>query len=120
MVSSCKPARANGSGIRFRGRSGERINVGGEKVSPDAVEQVLLELDFIREAVVSGESNAMMGQVVTAKAVLNGSIDGRDAFRRIRVHCRSRMAPHMVPVRIDFVSGSLRTARHKAQRALCT
>jgi acyl-CoA synthetase (AMP-forming)/AMP-acid ligase II len=108
----------DGDWIRFRGRSGDRINVGGEKVSPSAVEQVLLELDFVSAAMVYGEPNPIVGQVVAAKVVLTGAPDDPDTLRRIRVHCRSRLARHMVPVRIDFVAGSLSTPRHKIQRTL--
>ena len=110
----------DGEWIRFRGRSSDRINVGGEKVSPAEVEQVILELDFVREAVVAGAANPLMGQVVAATVALTSAMDEREAMRSIRVHCRSRLAPHMVPVRIDFVSGSLSTARQKLQRAVHT
>jgi acyl-CoA synthetase (AMP-forming)/AMP-acid ligase II len=106
----------DGDWIRFRGRSSEQINVGGEKVAPSEVEQVLLELDFIRQAVVSGESNPIMGQVVAARIVLANGVDERDAVRSIRNHCRSRLAPHMIPVKVHFESGSLSTSRHKIQR----
>jgi acyl-coenzyme A synthetase/AMP-(fatty) acid ligase len=108
----------DGDWIRFRGRSSEQINVGGEKVSPSEVERVILELDFVREAAVSGEANPIMGQVVVARIVLAEAIDERDAMRRIRIHCRSRMAPHMIPVKIDCVSASLSTSRQKVQRAV--
>ena len=108
----------DGEWIRFRGRSSDQINVGGEKVAPSEVEQVLLELDFIREAAVSGEPNSIMGQVVAARVVLAEGVDERDAVRRIRIHCRLRLAPHMIPVKIHFVSGSLSTERYKVQRAL--
>ena len=90
--------------------------MGGEKVSPAEVEQVILELNFVREALVAGAANPIMGQVVAATVALTSAMDERYALRRIRVHCRSRLAPHMVPVRIDFVSGSLSTARQKLQR----
>jgi acyl-coenzyme A synthetase/AMP-(fatty) acid ligase len=59
-----------------------------------------------------------MGQVVAAKIVMAEAIDERDAMRRIRIHCRSRLAPHMIPVKVHFVSGSLSTPRHKIQRVL--
>ena len=108
----------DGEWIRFRGRRSDLINVGGEKVAPSEVERVLLELDFIREAVVSGESNPIMGHVVAASIVLAQAVDERDAVRRIRIHCWSRLARHMIPVKIHFVSGSLSTPRHKIQRAL--
>ncbi len=108
----------DGEWIRFRGRRSDLINVGGEKVAPAEVERVLLELDFIREAVVSGESNPIMGHVVAASIVLAGAVDERDAMRRIRIHCRSRLAPHMIPIKIRCVSGSLSTERYKTQRTL--
>jgi len=110
----------DGEWIRFRGRRSDVINVGGEKVAPSEVERVLLELDFVREAVVSGESNPIMGHVVAASVVLAGAIDERDAMRRIRVHCRSRLAPHMVPIKIRCMSGSLNSPRQKIQRPLCS
>jgi acyl-CoA synthetase (AMP-forming)/AMP-acid ligase II len=108
----------DGDWIRFRGRSSDQINVGGEKVSPSTVEQVLLELDFISAAMVYGEPNPIVGQVVAAKVVLTGASDEPATLRRIRVHCRSRLARHMIPVKIDFVSGSLSTPRQKIQRTL--
>jgi len=108
----------DGEWIRFRGRSSDQINVGGEKVAPSEVEQAMLELDFVREAAVSGEANPIMGQVVVARIVLAEAIDERDAMRRIRVHCRSRLAPHMIPVKIQCVSASLSTSRQKVQRTV--
>ena len=104
----------DGEWIRFRGRSSDQINVGGEKVAPSEVEQVLLELDFVREAVVSGESNPIMGQVVAARIVLTEAVDERDAVRRIRIHCRSRLARHMIPVKVHCVSASLSTRDRKS------
>ena len=99
--------------------------LGGYLITPnhadlisERVEQVLLELDFVSAAMVYGEPNPIVGQVVAAKVVLTGAPDAPDTLRRIRVHCRSRLARHMVPVRIDFVAGSLSTPRHKIQRTL--
>lgn len=108
----------DGEWIRFRGRRSDLINVGGEKVAPSEVERVLLELDFIREAVVSGESNPIMGHIVAASIVLAEAVDERDAMRRIRSHCRSRLAPHMIPMKVRCVSASLSTPRQKVRRVL--
>jgi acyl-coenzyme A synthetase/AMP-(fatty) acid ligase len=107
----------DGDWIRFRGRTADRINVGGEKVSPAEVEHALLALDFIREAVVAGESNAMLGEIVTARVVLEGNIDEHAALRRIRAHCRAQLEPYKVPVKVHFEAGSLSNTRQKLQRA---
>jgi long-chain acyl-CoA synthetase len=108
----------DGEWIRFRGRASDLINVGGEKVTPAEVEQVILELDFVKDAVVSGERNALMGQIVTARVALTSPMPHREATGKIRSHCRARLPAYKVPVKIDVVDGTLTTERQKAQRTL--
>jgi acyl-coenzyme A synthetase/AMP-(fatty) acid ligase len=108
---------ADGEWIRFRGRTADRINVGGEKVSPAEVEHALLALDFVREAVVAGEPNAILGQIVTARVVLDDNVDENGALQRIRAHCRAQLEPYKVPVKVRFETGSLSSARQKLKRA---
>ena len=107
-----------GEWIRFRGRASDRINVGGEKVSPTEVEQVILELEFVREVVIRGEPNPLLGEIVTANIVLVPETSAPQATRTIRRHCRARLAPHKVPVKIDFVAGGLTSDRQKSHRLL--
>lgn len=107
----------DGEWIRFRGRASDTINVGGEKVAPAEVEHSILELDFVREVVVCGEPNAMLGQIVTARVSLaTADIDQKKAITSIWQHCRKRLAPHKAPVKIEIVPGSLTDDRQKSQR----
>lgn len=106
----------DGEWLRIRGRATDTINVGGEKLTPTEVEQAILELDFVRDTVVYGEPHALMGQVVTARVALRASTDPREAIRRIRLHCRERLASYKVPVKVDVVSGLLANDRQKACR----
>jgi long-chain acyl-CoA synthetase len=107
----------DGPWIRVRGRSSDIINVGGAKVFPIEVEQTILELGFVSEVVVVGEPNPMLGQIVVARAVLNGALESRAAVQQIRAHCRSRLASYKIPVKIDIVQGGLVSERHKLQRS---
>ena len=107
----------DGEWLRFRGRVSDVINVGGENVSPAEVEQTILELDFVRDAVVEREQNALMGQIVTARVALTEPADPREAAKRIRRHCSSRLAPYKVPVKIDVSTDDLITGRQKRQRS---
>jgi acyl-coenzyme A synthetase/AMP-(fatty) acid ligase len=106
----------DGEWIRILGRKSDTINVGGEKVAPVEVEQSILELDFIRDAVVRGEPHALMGQIVSARVALSRAMSPKDATARIRSHCRDRLAPHKVPVKIEVTTDSFTNARQKAQR----
>lgn len=107
----------DGDWIRFRGRASEVINVGGEKVAPAEVEQVILSLEEVREAVVAGEPHAMMGQIVTTRVVLQDGVDAKAAAKAIRIRCREKLAAYKVPVKIEFVAGGLTSERQKAQRS---
>ena len=51
-----------GDRVCFRGRAGDVINVGGSKVRPHVVEEVLRELPFVDDAVVRGKASAVVGQ----------------------------------------------------------
>jgi acyl-CoA synthetase (AMP-forming)/AMP-acid ligase II len=102
--------------IRFRGRGSDTINVGGENVSPAEVEQVIMELDFVENAVVRGVHHVIMGQVVTAKVSLHTETAPKDSEKRVRIHCRSRLPAYKVPIRIDIVEGKLTNARQKSMR----
>jgi len=58
--------------VKVLGRRAELINVGGEKVLPSAVENVLLAHPLIADCRVLPLANAVLGQVVAAEIVWQG------------------------------------------------
>lgn len=108
----------NGEWIRFIGRSDDIIKVGGEKVAPLEVENIIRELDFVRGVFVKGEPHPLLGAVVSARVlVLPTGLKPKEAAARIRQYCRERLSAHKVPLRIDIVpedSMSLVSYRQKA------
>jgi acyl-coenzyme A synthetase/AMP-(fatty) acid ligase len=108
---------SDGDWIRFRGREADIINVGGEKVAPVEVEQSILELDFVRDALVTGSPHPLLGQIVTARVTLTTpDHDPKEVAKRIRLHCRGRLAPYKVPVKITIEDQGFVNERHKANR----
>jgi acyl-coenzyme A synthetase/AMP-(fatty) acid ligase len=103
----------NGEYVRFLGRQSSTINVGGQKVHPAEVENVLLEMPEIRDAVVYGEKNPLTGQVVAARVNLAAEVPGPEIRRRIRTYCGARLAPFKVPSRIVVVEERLHNVRFK-------
>lgn len=93
-----------GDYIRFWGRKSEVINVGGKKVYPGEVENVLLEADNICEASVSGLRHPLLGQVVQAHVSVDQP-EEYDALRdRLREFCRGKLARYKIPMRFVIVS----------------
>ncbi len=107
----------DGEYMRILGRRSELINVGGEKVYPAEVETVLEELEWVREARVYGEANALTGQIVCAEVVFAQSAPPeKEARKAIRRHCARRLQRFQVPVRIRRVDSPLHSNRFKKQR----
>jgi acyl-coenzyme A synthetase/AMP-(fatty) acid ligase len=86
--------------LRVLGRSSDAINVGGERVHPARVEGVILELDEVADASVFGEESIILGNVVCARVVPSEPLDRATLRRRVQRHCRARLPPHEVPVRV--------------------
>lgn len=106
----------DGDWLRFLGRTTEIINVGGQKVYPAEVEAALLELDGVTDATVRGEPNAILGNCVVARVNLCGP-ESVDAFKaRMRRGLRGRLAPYMIPARVEVTEAEQFNARGKRVR----
>ena len=51
----------DGDYFLIKGRKSEIINVGGEKVYPQEVENIILGLDYVQDVLVYGESHPIVG-----------------------------------------------------------
>lgn len=89
--------------LRIIGRSKEVINVGGEKVLPSEIESVVLELCEIHDCKARGVTNAITGQMVVVDVVINKDYDFHEIKSIIRNHCRIKLDPFKVPVKINIV-----------------
>lgn len=109
-------AEQDGEFVRILGRETDIINVGGEKVFPGEVESVLLEFPGVTEAVVYGEKNAIMGNIVCAKITANGIDDPKEYFKALKVFCSDRLPPFKVPLKFQIVNEELVNKRFKKER----
>ncbi len=106
----------DGEYVRFLGRESEIINVGGEKVFPAEVENVILQLSNIKDVVVRGKSNPITGNIVLARVTLFEPEDPLDLEDRVLAFCETRLAPYKVPGVVQIVSEDLHNQRFKKVR----
>ena len=106
----------DGACLRILGRSSELINIGGQKVYPAEVENVLLDLDNVREATVWGRPNPVTGQVVAARLSLARPEDHETLERRIHRFCRGRLEAYKIPLYIEITDGDHHGERFKKIR----
>ena len=107
----------NGEYMRILGRKSEMINVGGEKVHPTEIEDVIQEMDNVAEVTVYGEKNPIMGNIVCAKVRLLSDEDHKKFTACLKRHCRERMAKYKVPVKIKISDEAQHSERFKKQRS---
>ncbi|MFF3495287.1 class I adenylate-forming enzyme family protein [Streptomyces sp. NPDC002795] len=107
----------DGDYVRILGRRSELINVAGEKVYPSEVENVLLEMELIADATVSGRSSHITGQVVQALVKLTRPADPRDVARQVRLFCSERLESYKVPLLVEVSQDDHHSERFKKARA---
>ncbi|MFG2885969.1 fatty acid--CoA ligase family protein [Streptomyces sp. NPDC048297] len=106
----------DGEWVRVLGRRSEIINVGGEKVYPSEVENVLLEIPNVAEATVSGRRSPVTGMVVKATVLLAREEDERTVVRRVREYCGQRLEPFKVPALVEVSTAHHHSDRYKKIR----
>ncbi|MFD2670596.1 ANL family adenylate-forming protein [Marinicrinis sediminis] len=110
----------DGEYVRIRGRKSEMINVGGEKVYPAEVEQVIEAMEGIAEVLVYGEAHALTGQIVCAVIRPLRPLSEKESrsywMRQVRTHCRQQLEAFKIPVRITVTEEPLHSTRFKKMR----
>ena len=106
----------DGEYFKILGRISEMINVGGEKVFPQEVENVILEIPEVLDVLVYSEKNNIPGNIVCAKVQVNEPVDSKEFIKEIKRFCRERLESFKIPVKIIITEESLHTGRFKKQR----
>lgn len=109
----------DGDYLRILGRKSDIINVGGEKVYPAEVENVIQELEAVAEATVYGEKNAITGNIVCADITAAAPLDSsqqKELIALVKQHCREKLQKYKVPLRVNVVTEQQHTERFKKSR----
>jgi len=97
-------ARMDEDGFFFiEDRKKDIVNIGGLKVFPREVEEVLYQHPRVREVAVVGVSSRVRGEMLVAHVVPKDGDDARTLRRELRELCAACLAPYKVPRRIEIV-----------------
>ena len=106
----------DGEYFKILGRISEMINVGGEKVFPQEVENVILEIPEVLDVLVYSEKNNITGNIVCAKVQLNEIVNSKVVINEIKRFCREKLESFKVPVKIIITQEPFYSRRFKKQR----
>lgn len=107
----------DGDYVQILGRKSEIINVGGEKVYPNEVENVLLTMPNVAAVRVNGYPSHITGYVIRATFQLVEYEDIGLFKVRVREHCKTHLAPFKIPVVIEVTQSDLHSERFKMIRS---
>lgn len=99
--------------IRVVGRIKEVINVGGLKVLPVEVEDVINTIEGIVDCTVFSKENAITGQMVCVNIVLEGGIDPKSIKSTIKTICKEKLDKYKRPAKITIQDKLGHTSRFK-------
>ncbi|HLW59497.1 MAG TPA: long-chain fatty acid--CoA ligase [bacterium] len=99
-------------------RKKDLVNVGGLKVYPREIEELLHEHPKVKEAAVTGVTHKVRGELLVAQVVLKDGVtdDPKQVRRELVEFCRSRLASFKVPRRIEIVTELPKSAIGKVLR----
>lgn len=96
--------------LYWLGRTERMINIGGKKVNPQEVEQIIMKLPGVEECIVAGKQQKNGSEF--SKAYIVGSSISE---KQIREHCKLFLEPYKMPREIVFVDQIPKNAVGKIQ-----
>lgn len=101
--------------FRFKSRKNELINVGGYKVNPGEVEDVISAIDGVKQVLVYGKANSVLGNVLCADIQLEEGSELTNV--EIKKALASQLQDFKIPRRIKFVEQFELTRTGKLKRS---
>jgi len=98
------------------GRKDDLLKVGGHRLDPQEIEDVLMSTGLLLEAAVVGVEDELLGKRLVAIAV---PLSGRPSERSLLSLCLAKLPRHKVPGEIRFVAALPKYPSGKIDRAAC-
>lgn len=101
--------------LKILGRINKVINVGGLKVLPKEVEDIINQIPNVIDATVFAKDNAITGQMVCAKVVILECVDEKEMKQRILKKCREELDRYKIPSKLIITHSIDFTSRFKKE-----
>ena len=99
--------------IKILGRKNKTINIGGQKVLPSEIENILMQIPEIHDCTVFAEDHPFTGQTPVAKITPSQPIDVTNLKKIVRTFCRNKLALHKIPTKLILLNSIELTNRLK-------
>jgi acyl-CoA synthetase (AMP-forming)/AMP-acid ligase II len=107
-----------GNRIHFVGRKTEMINVGGNKVYPLEVEQIVRNVPGVADVRVFGRTSSITGQLVSCEIVSATGFEDEKVKHAVQQVCSVSLLPHQRPRLINMVNNIELSEAYKTVRSV--
>jgi acyl-CoA synthetase (AMP-forming)/AMP-acid ligase II len=97
--------------IMILGRQSNIINVGGNKVYPEFIENILLSCEYVNDCLVYGEKNDFVGEIVVADVACDYS-----NYYKIKEYIERNLEKYQRPIKINWLDHIEYTESGKKRR----
>jgi acyl-CoA synthetase (AMP-forming)/AMP-acid ligase II len=102
--------------VLFIGRSTGVINVGGNKVYPEKIEQIILQCPDINQARVYAKKSTLMGELVVADITITQTDDPKLLKQQVLKLCKNQLQRFEIPTKINIVNEIIHDPSGKLNR----
>jgi acyl-coenzyme A synthetase/AMP-(fatty) acid ligase len=102
-VDTLDKVQVNDDRVLFLGRATGTINVGGNKVHPEKVEQVILQCADISQAKVYAKKSALLGELVVADVMIMDAAVEQEVKQQVLKMCKKQLQRFEIPTKINIV-----------------
>jgi len=85
-------------------RKKEIIKVGGERISPKEIEEVIVAIPSVIDCTIEGVDDEILGEKIKATITVNEQTDIKTLEERIIADCKNKLSPIKVPQLIEFIN----------------
>jgi acyl-coenzyme A synthetase/AMP-(fatty) acid ligase len=105
--------------FRFVSRKSELINVGGYKVNPNEIDEVLLHSGIVKMCSTFAMNNSVLGSILCVDVVLNDSqIESKEARILLKQYLKKKLQDFKIPRKFNFVEELEITRTGKVKRKI--
>lgn len=105
-----------GDYLRILGRNSDIINIGGLKVYPTEIENIIQQMDGVEDASVTSEPHPITGQMIKVNVVLKTHETHYEFKKRMNVYCANKLSRYKIPQKVVISSTKLYNDRFKKMR----
>jgi acyl-coenzyme A synthetase/AMP-(fatty) acid ligase len=107
----------DGEYMRILGRKTDQITVGGQKVFPVEVENIILKITGVQSVRVRSEPHRFLGNVVVCDVVASADFEHKLLKTEIVGTCRQLLSNYKVPQKVYFLDTMPMTVRLKREKS---